>query len=79
MPLPGFSTEPSVQIARGSGEPGARRPRAVHCARESQSQAWLGGLREAFAVQGVAVGLWRRDAARTQAQADAPQAGVALV
>jgi glyoxylate/hydroxypyruvate reductase A len=53
--------------------------RIVFCSKESQSQAWLDALRAAFAAQGLAVDLWWRDAARTEVDADAQQAEVALV
>jgi glyoxylate/hydroxypyruvate reductase len=53
--------------------------RIVFCARESQAQAWLAALREAFAAQGLQADLWWRDAARLEAGAGAQQADVALV
>jgi len=53
--------------------------RIVFCSRESQAQAWLDALRAAFAAQGLGADLWWRDAARTEVDAGAQQADIALV
>jgi glyoxylate/hydroxypyruvate reductase len=53
--------------------------RIVFCAREEKAPAWLDALRAAFDAQGLAAEVWWRDAARTEAEADARQADVALV
>ena len=53
--------------------------RIVFCAKESQSRAWLDALRAAFAEQGLAVDLWRRDAACGDVDPVSRQADVALV
>jgi glyoxylate/hydroxypyruvate reductase A len=61
--------------------PGGERAalRIVFCAREEKAPAWLDALRAAFAAHGVAADVWWRDAARSEVEADARQADVALV
>lgn len=64
-------------MVRQGGERAALR--IVFCAREEKAPAWLAELRTAFDAQGVAAEVWWRDAARSEIDADARQADVALV
>lgn len=53
--------------------------RIVLCARETAAHEWLDALRAALAERAVAADLWWRDARKTEADAYAPQADIAVV